>query len=92
MSTLLKASPVSLPGVQSIGWEKLTSSDGQFDNSLTFGLASGSGVFLIGTNSREQSERKSKLDFPSDDFLFILGNLLSPVGDCRFRDAQRIHG
>ena len=29
---------------------------------------------------------------PSNDFLFILGNLLGPVGDCRFRDAQRIHG
>ena len=28
---------------------------------------------------------------PSNDFHFILGKPLGPVGDCRYRDAQRIH-
>ena len=70
---------------------KSLSSDGQFDKSLTLALASGSGFFWLALTSGSRSERNLNQISPSNDFLFILGNLLGPVGDCMFRDVQRIH-
>ena len=70
---------------------KSLSSDGQFDNSLTLALASRSGFFWLALTSGSRSERNLNQISPSNDFLFILGNLMGPVGDCMFRDVQIIH-